>query len=372
MLVPSLIFRLVNTIKKRKLWLVAEEGEARDNGYYFYKYVRENHPDDYCFYAIKKTSAGYKKVTKLGNVIEYGSLKHWLYYMSANLNISSQTVGNPNVLFWYFIHVILGLYRNRVFLQHGIIMNDVSALYYKRTKFKYFICGAEMEYREVSTKYGYPSGSIVLTGLPRWDYLKNKPSNRKSILIMPTWRQYLEHENGTNFRNSVYYTAWNGLLNDKAFTAFIEKNDIDVYFYPHRNMQPKLSMFNATSKNIKMISIDKDIAHFFSKCSLMITDYSSVAFDFAYLEKPVIYYQFDQTDFRKGQHAEGYFSYEKDGFGPVVTTPDDLHVAMVAALKDGLSTKYSNRIKKNRMYNFSNNCSERIYNILIVGGKNAS
>ena len=54
----------------------------------------------------------------------------------------------------------------------------------------------------------------------------------------------------------------------------------------------------------------------------MITDFSSIAMDFAYMKKRLMYYQFDCEDFRKGQYGEGYFSYEKDGFGKVCYTLD--------------------------------------------------
>ena len=169
LLMPSSIFRLINKLKNRKLWLIAEQGEARDNGYHFYKYMRENHPTDYCFYAAKSGSAGYENVIKLGNIIKWGSLKHWFYYMSANLNISSQKSGNPCPMFWYIVHVILGLYKNRVFLQHGITKDDADWLYYRNTKFKYFICGAKKEFDYIQGKFGYPNGSLLLTGFPRWD-----------------------------------------------------------------------------------------------------------------------------------------------------------------------------------------------------------
>ena len=41
MIIPSLCFRLINKIKKRRLLLVTEDGHtARDNGYHFYKYIK--------------------------------------------------------------------------------------------------------------------------------------------------------------------------------------------------------------------------------------------------------------------------------------------------------------------------------------------
>ena len=365
MLMPAGIFRLRNKLTQRRLWLIAEEGEARDNGYYFYKYVREKHPKDFCFYAVKTKSAGYKKIAKLGNVIKFGSLKHWLYYMAADLNISSQVGGNPSSLFWYFVHVVLGLYQNRVFLQHGVIMNDVAALYYKRTKFKYFICGAKLEYEEILGEYGYPFGSVVLTGLPRWDYLKNKTVSEKSILIMPTWRKYLEHENEMQFKKSAYYKAWNTLLNDKAFVGFVEKHNINVYFYPHRNMQSKLNAFEFSSDKIKPVSMNEDIALYFSKCDLMITDYSSVTFDFAFLDKPVVYYQFDQKDFRLNQHDEGYFSYERNGFGPVLKSNNDVVHEVQKIVKDNfeIDSEYNERIRSFFTLHDRQNC-KRIYGAL--------
>ena len=46
--------------------------EARDNGYWFFKYLREKHPEQSCVYAIKKKSVDYQKVAKLGRTVEYG------------------------------------------------------------------------------------------------------------------------------------------------------------------------------------------------------------------------------------------------------------------------------------------------------------
>ena len=130
-----LIFRLKNKLKHKKIWLVCENGEtARDNGYWFYKYIKENKKDISCYYVIKKDSKDYEKVKDLGNIIEFKSLKHWLYYLSSKYNISSQKNGNPNQPFFYILHVVLNLFNNRVFLQHGITKDDADWLYYKNTK----------------------------------------------------------------------------------------------------------------------------------------------------------------------------------------------------------------------------------------------
>jgi len=62
---------------------------------------------------------------------------------------------------------------------------------------------------------------------------------------------------------------------------------------------------------------------------LLITDYSSTAFDFSYLKKPVIYYWF--TDYFLGG---SYFNYETMGFGNVVSNQDNLVKAAIAYMKN--------------------------------------
>lgn len=368
LLLPSTIYRITNKICKRRLWLVSEDGDARDNGYWFYRYVRKEHPNDYCYYAIDKNTSRYEEVKNNGNYIKYGSMKHWLFYMSANLNISSQKGGNPCPVFWYLMHVVLGLYRNRVFLQHGVISNRLEWLYYDKCKFKYFVTSTKNEYKDVTENYGYPEGAVILTGLSRWDNLANSRQKDKSILIMPTWRKDLGIQYKSfdinDFLRSDYYAKWNGLLNNKAFHKFIEKNKIKVFFYPHQRIQPVLNYFNSTNENIEIIPIKNDIQKYLSKCDLMITDYSSVSFDFAYLRKPIIYYQFDRKDFQEKQYKPGGFDYDEDGFGPIVEDECKLLSEIKKILSDGIDKKYIKRI--NDTFNIHDKCnSERIYDELV-------
>ena len=58
-----------------------------------------------------------------------------------------------------------------------------------------------------------------------------------------------------------------------------------------------------------------DIQDVLKRAALMITDYSSVFFDFAYMRKPVIFYQFDEKEFREKQYGEGYLDYHDTVLG---------------------------------------------------------
>ena len=83
------------------------------------------------------------------------------------------------------------------------------------------------------------------------------------------------------------------------------------------------------------------------------------------MEKPVIYYQFDEEEFRRYHYQEGYFSYEKHGFGPVVKTEEALLDAIRECASNGfkMSGEYKKRLEAFYPVRDEKNC-ERTYEIL--------
>ena len=64
--------------KRPDMWLICEDyNEARDNGYWLFKYIREQQPQQDVVYAINKKSVDYNRVKNLGEIIQYSSYKHW-------------------------------------------------------------------------------------------------------------------------------------------------------------------------------------------------------------------------------------------------------------------------------------------------------
>ena len=105
----------------------------------------------------------------------------------------------------------------------------------------------------------------------------------------------------------------------------------------------------------------------------MLTDYSSVAFDFAYLRKPIVYAQFDKEAFFSGEHSytAGYFDYERDGFGECEYDLDSTIDTIIGYMENGCSMKEKYLERINRTFAFSDkNCCERVYKKLI-GEKDA-
>ena len=324
MLIPSLIYMLVLKIKKQTIWLIFEDkNTARDNGYYLFKYIRNNHPNDKVYYAISKKAKDYSKVSKLGNVINYGSLKHYLYYM-VGVNITTMEDSYPSAIF-KLLHS-LNLYNKRVFLQRGITKDDIKKLHYDKTKFKLYVCGASKEYSYIKDNYNYPESYVKYLGLPRFDDLCDFNVDNNKILIMPTYRKYITKG---KFENSMFYKKWNSLLNNDELINFIEERDIKIYFYLHNKIYKYIDKFNSISKNIIIVK-DEDLNDLIKESALLVTDYSSVYMDFAYMLKPVIYYQFDIKEYRNSGFKEGYFKYSKDAFGKIVIDEEDLVKKIIA------------------------------------------
>ena len=94
----------------------------------------------------------------------------------------------------------------------------------------------------------------------------------------------------------------------------------------------------------------------FNNGSLLITDYSSVAFDFAYLYKPVIYYQYGE-DYHFNLE-ESYFDYETMGMGEVCKDEDELVDIIIYYIENQckIKDKYSKRIDDFFLFNDKNNC----------------
>ena len=99
---------------------------------------------------------------------------------------------------------------------------------------------------------------------------------------MPTWRAYISDEN--QFLESEYYRQWNLLLTDPRLEEYLEQNDLSAIFYPHYEVQKYLHCFHPVSNRIVLADFaNYDVQTLLKESKLLVTDYSSVFFDFAYV-----------------------------------------------------------------------------------------
>lgn len=359
--------------KFKNIWLICEEKEeARDNGYWLFKYICENQKAQKVVYAIDFESKDYERVKKIGDCIPYGSLKHWIYYFGSSINISSQKGGKPNAALCYLLE-IYGFHKNiRVFLQHGIVINDLKWLYYDVTKFNLFICAIREEYEFILRNFHYPNEVLKLTGLCRFDNLHDFKVIDNKILIMPTWRAWfrLKSKNdgkiNVDFKTSKYLKSWKSFLKSNGLKELVDKYKLDVNFYPHRNMQCYLDLFYDLPEYIKVIDAKNvDIQEELKNSALLITDYSSVFFDFVYMRKPVLFYQFDKDEFRSYQYQEGWFDYENNDVSLYAESEFNLlkNLKIYCDNEFQVSQKFLEKHKDYFEYFDNKNC-ERVYHCI--------
>ena len=325
--------------KNRQIYLIGERrNEAKDNGYHLFKYVREIHPKDRFYYIIDKSSNDLSRIENFGNIIYYNSLKHYIYYiMSRKLICAHIGSCTPDSAICWSLEDKKIIKKYRMFIQHGIIKELIPSLMCENTDISEFICGAKPEYDFVIEQFGYKKDNVKYLGLCRFDNLHDyKVKNQ--VLIMPTWRKWIpsttwadenKDDNIKVFLETEYYKKYNELINNNEFIKYLKENNMKAFFYLHYEMQVYRDLFTKKSNSVIIADIKNyDVQELLKESKLLITDYSSIAFDFAYMRKPIIYYQFDKERYDKQHYQKGYFDYENDGFGPTASNLNELIIYM--------------------------------------------
>lgn len=334
-------------------------------GYTFYKYLKKEHPEINVKYVIRLDSPDAYKIDN-EDIVQYRSKEHYILFLRAKYLISTHIMGfSPEFRLFTKIDKrnIVKYYGKKIFLQHGITKDKAMGLKKEFTNLDLFICGADTEYKYLKEILGYNDNEIKYTGFSRFDSLKNDIKERE-ILVMPTWRTNLFYSKSNNkFEESCYFKAWNGLLNNPEICELLNKYDTKLVFYPHYEMQKYIKYFTKKSDRIIIANKEEnDVQKLLTSSSCLITDFSSVFFDFAYLEKPIIYYQFDYNDYRKNHYEEGYFSYEENGFGHVAYNLENLVKHLDDYLKSNFAVEEQYIDRKNEFFKYKDKKnSERIY-----------
>lgn len=172
---------------------------------------------------------------------------------------------------------------------------------------------------------------------------------------MPSWRRYLDHKSKEFVKEHEFFIKFNSLINNEKLIAKAKENNYEIIFRPHPKVYDFIDLFDEND----YVKIDHDKVKYqtlFNNGSLLITDYSSVAFDFAYLFKPVLYYHY-HTDYHFDLE-ESYFDYENMGFGEIAKAEEELVDLIIEYIENDckIKEKYRQRIGEFFLFNDKNNC----------------
>ena len=347
---PLVPLAALPTVRKRfrNAWVLMDRiHDADDNGERLFRYLRENRPDINAWFVLEKGTPDWKRMVRDGyrsRMVAHGTHR-WRMLMLNCAHLISSHADAP-------IHNPAGVARrnratwNITFLQHGVIKDDLSR-WLNPKAIDLFVTSTPQEQASIvadGTTYNFTSKEARMTGLPRFDRLRELGAHvpvekRRWLLVCPTWRQWLipPPKPGTqrstvddSFFDSEYAHEWTAFLSDPGLAALAAEHDLQIGFLPHPNIQPALARMHLPSHVHALTFADNDVQQLFAESAVMVTDYSSMFFNAAYLDRPVVYFQFDGKQVLQGAHTgrPGYFEYDRDGFGPVTSTVLDTVAAI--------------------------------------------
>lgn len=362
--------------KEKEIWLISDRvNAAGDNGEALFMWLQKKAPRDIdIYFVISQDCPDYERIGACGRVVAYKSHEHLILTLLADKVISAHADEFIRDVFLDSAMHLRDLYSYKyVFLQHGVTQNDLSDWLGKYKKnIALFVTTARQEQQSIiEGNYYYSEKEVKLTGFPRFDLLVQKEAPEKQLVFMPTWRKYLATEVDTNtgirayyklFKETEYYQFYQGLLSNERLLEAMRKNGYTGRFIIHPALRENSVDFVGNDV-FRIVTENVSYREEFIKNALLITDYSSVAFDFAYLKKPIIYTQFDREYmYRNHICSQGYWDYDTMGFGPVCRDQDETVNAILRALEREcvLEPEYMKRIEE-FYYKFDQHNCERVY-----------
>ena len=294
-------------------------------------------------------------------VKEYFSLPYF-YYMSKakywiiNCKLPTYICKKPDQIYLQTWH---GTPLKR--LGHDIIASDNATFYRSAMSFEsmcqsYDIDVARYNYMispnkfctEVfQTSFGINRERLIETGYPRNDFITNAtaddvkslkdkfhlPMDKKIILYAPTWRD-----------DQFYEAGQYGFELDLDVNRLQEEfgDEYVLLLRLHYFIVDQLDLSKYGDFTVDGSSYD-DITDLYLISDMLITDYSSVFFDYANLKRPVLYYTYDLDKYRDVLRGF-YLDMEKDLPGPLLLTNDEV----VDAIKniDKIKEQYKDRYEE--------------------------
>lgn len=359
---------------RQNIWLTFDKiYKGGDNGEYFYKYMMTRRDTDVVpAYLINEEAPDRKRLEEEGyQPLIFGSRKHRRMFLHAKMIFATHAgIYNFNGISEEELPYLQDLMNaEAICIQHGLSVQDLAFnanRAFNNNKRYYCASGYEVE-NLLQPIYGYDDPSVIrLTGVPRYDGLVN--DDRRQILITPTWRSYIalpsEGKNNSRpyfdgFKETVYYKVYNDLISAPELLETARRTGYRILYLVHPNICEQARDFTQC-EGVEIISaLDVNYEKILTRSSLMVTDYSGVQFDFAYMRKPVVYYH---TPKLPPHYEEGGFFYDTQGFGEICTGHQELVDTLCDYMERDCQLKPFYREREDDFFAFDdhNNC-QRIF-----------
>lgn len=361
--------------KNKKIWLMYDKlYKGGDSCEYLYRYCKGKKDGITRYYVIDKNTSDYKNLKADGfKPVKNHSLKHKMAFLNTDIAlITNSNVFPFNGYSMDRSRFIRGLCNfPSMCLQHGLSVQKCAMAQQRIVdNTQMYFLASKYEHKNLSNHaYHYQDFDILkMTGIGRYDGLIN--NDQKQILLSPTWRMYNampvttsegEQRNyNPEFVNTTYYKIYNDLINNKKLIETAKSTGYKIKYLLHPILSAQVNDF-VPDPYVEVISSVGDLSYekILTESSLMVTDYSGVQFDFAYMKKPLVYFHPSQLP---AHYDDGGFFYDTMGFGEICTESDELVDTLCEYMKNNCQMKpmYIERVIDFYKFDDHNNC-ERIY-----------
>ncbi|WP_033542198.1 CDP-glycerol--glycerophosphate glycerophosphotransferase [Planococcus sp. CAU13] len=316
-----------------------------DNAAVFHKYLIENYQDRataYWLYDPKKSTSEGKQAA---NAVALGSFRNYLLFFRADY-----TFHGHSLMYDIAPSVDKFLFLNRktkiTHISHGIEgfkkiliqKEDVPLL--KRTD--YFNCASNYEKDLKLKEWKIPEHKLIVTGFPRFDrFGPNEPAPRvQKILMMMTWREWLFDLSEEEFVESAYFKNTIGLISHEGIRKLIADNDLHMRVALHpfmRKFEKHFTGLDHPESGIEFLDFNhSSIERAIIENDMLLTDITSVSWDFLYLNKPIIFNMFDKEEYmaRRGT----YLSLDTDLYGYKADSIEEVHHFLKKIVEENITT----------------------------------
>lgn len=377
--VKILSFLLRPYFSRQKIWLFLDKiYKGGDSSEYMYRYAVKQNDNIKKYYLLDKSSSDYERMRKEGfKPLVRSSLKHHLIFLNADMVIASNSTvfAFNDYTFERSLPIRCDVHFDVACVQHGMSVQKIAVAQQRlRDNTRLYFCASKYEIKNLSKPiYDYMGyDALKLTGVPRYDGLVNRA--QKIIVISPTWRMQsalpvtksegFSRDYNPNFKDTPYYKVYNSLINDPRLLENAKKYGYRIQYVLHPIISPQHNDF-VKNDMVEIIPSIGDMSYekIFCEGALMVTDFSGVQFDFAYMRKPVVYLHHRDIP----QHyEEGTFFYDTMGFGEICRSNEELIDVLCNYMKNDCQMPDIYRKRADDFFAFSDNHNcERIYPIML-------
>lgn len=374
--------------KDENLWVFgAWFGEKyADNSKYLFEYVNDKHPDIKAVWLTKSYDT-LNLINKKGyEAYMMNSLRGYKLCFRASKGILSTGIydlipcacGRMKIIqLWHGTPLKKIVFDEEVTANESkLLINKLISLifpYDRRKEFNknnMYISTSDEVKNKLSSAFRVPKQNVKITGYPRNDFsdssaetpikqriLKLKDEGKKIGIYMPTHRKSGQHNSTNLLVGNIEYI--NSLLKNINTVLLVKVHFYGLDTETIHAYQPDRIIF------LKDEDFEQDIYKIIPLTDYLITDYSSVYFDYLLLNKPIIFAPFDIDDYL-AEDRKFYYDYEKVTPGPKAKNWDEV----ITCIEESMNhpNKYKeDRDKINRIFNEyedKENC-QRVYEKII-------